>query len=268
MRTVGRLDGRVAIVTGGSRGIGRSIVTAFAGQGASVVATGRDPATGQAAVTEINGRADVQEAGGRAIFLAGDVADEARVGEIVATVLADHAGRLDILVNNAAVQREAALLEQTVADFHAVVNTNLLGTFLFSRAVLPAMLAKRRGVIVNLSSVLGLVGDPLLPVYAATKAGILGFTRATAIAYAAEGIRVVAICPGDVDTELNEQYFASQPDPDAFRGRIEREYPVKRIATTDEIARVAVFLASDDASFITGSHVLVDGGILARLYDV
>ncbi len=265
---MGRLDGRVAIVTGGSRGIGKAIVAAFAAEGASVVATGRDLTTGEAAVAEIAARPDVQAAGGRAAFLAGDVSDERRVGEIVETVLAGHDGRLDVLVNNAAIQREARLLEQTVADFHAVVDTNLLGTFLFSRAVLPAMLARRRGVIVNLSSVLGLVGDPLLPVYAATKAGILGFTRATAIAYAADGIRVVAICPGDVDTDLNQQYFASQPDPVAFRGRIEREYPVRRIASSDEIARVAVFLASDDASFVTGSHVLVDGGILARIYDV
>jgi NAD(P)-dependent dehydrogenase (short-subunit alcohol dehydrogenase family) len=267
-RTMGKLDGRVAVVTGGSRGIGRATVAAFAAEGATVVATGRDAAVGEDAVAEIRARPDVKAAGGQVYFLPGDVADERRVIEIVETVVADHGGRLDILVNNAAIQVEARLLDQTVADFHAVVNTNLLGTFLFSRAALPPMLAQQRGVMVNISSVLGLVGDPVLPVYAATKAGILGFTRATAIAYAADGIRVVAICPGDVETELNQQYFATQSDPVAFRGRIEHEYPVRRIATTDEIARVAVFLASDDASFITGSHVLVDGGILSRIYDV
>ena len=265
---MGKLDGRVAIVTGGSRGIGQAIVRAFAGEGASVVATGRNPATGEAAVAEIAADEEVRAAGGRVAFLAGDVSDEARVSQIVETVTERHGGRLDILVNNAAVQKEARLLDQTVADFRAVVDTNLLGTFLFSRAALPAMIAHRRGVIVNLSSVLGLVGDPVLPVYAATKAGILGFTRSTAIAYAQDGIRVVAICPGDVDTDLNQQYFASQPDPAAFRARIEHEYPVRRIASTDEIARVAVFLASDDASFVTGTHVLVDGGILSRIYEV
>ena len=114
--------------------------------------------------------------------------------------------------------------------------TNLLGTFLFTRAVIPPMVAAGRGVIVNISSVLGLVGDPLLPVYCATKAGILGLTRSTALAYADKGIRCVAVCPGDVDTELNQQYFASQPDPAAFRARIEGEYPVGRIASVDEIA--------------------------------
>ncbi len=201
-------------------------------------------------------------------FEAGDVGDEDRVAAIVDRVLAERDGRLDILVNNAAIQKEAKLLEQTTEDFHAVVNVNLLGTFLFSKAALPAMIRQGSGVIVNLSSVLGLVGDPVLPVYAATKAGILGMTRATALAYAADGIRAVAICPGDVDTELNQQYFASQPDPVAFRKRIEGEYPGRRIASVDEIARVAVFLASDDASFINGSHVLVDGGILSRIYEV
>ena len=110
------------------------------------------------------------------------------------------------------------------------MDTNLLGTFLYSRAVLPSMLAQGSGVIVNLSSVLGLVGDAMLPVYSATKHGILGLTKSTAIAYAAQGIRCVAICPGDVDTDLNQRYFESQADPVAFRARIEREYPDRRIA--------------------------------------
>ena len=265
---MGRLAGRVAIVTGGSRGIGRAIVAAYAAEGAHVVFTGRHAETGEAAAAELSARPETIAGGGSVRFEAGDVGDEERVAAIVDRVLAEHAGRLDILVNNAAIQKEAKLLEQTTEDFHAVVNVNLLGTFLFSRAALPAMIRQGSGVIVNLSSVLGLVGDPVLPVYAATKAGILGMTRATALAYAADGIRAVAICPGDVDTELNQQYFASQPDPVAFRKRIEGEYPGRRIASVDEIARVAVFLASDDASFINGSHVLVDGGILSRIYEV
>lgn len=265
---MGRLAGRVAIVTGGSRGIGRAIVAAFAAEGAHVVFTGRVAETGRAAAAELSARPETIAGGGSVQFEAGDVGDEDRVAAIVDRVLAERDGRLDILVNNAAIQKEAKLLEQTTEDFHAVVNVNLLGTFLFSKAALPAMIRQGSGVIVNLSSVLGLVGDPVLPVYAATKAGILGMTRATALAYAADGIRAVAICPGDVDTELNQQYFASQPDPVAFRKRIEGEYPGRRIASVDEIARVAVFLASDDASFINGSHVLVDGGILSRIYEV
>jgi NAD(P)-dependent dehydrogenase (short-subunit alcohol dehydrogenase family) len=265
---VNRLAGRVAIVTGGSRGIGRAVVAAFAAEGAHVVFTGRHPDTGEATAAALSRLPATAAGGGTVRFEVGDVADEARVVDIVNRVLAEHAGRLDILVNNAAIQKEARLLDQTTEDFHAVVNVNLLGTFLFSRAVLPSMIRQGSGVIVNLSSVLGLVADPLLPVYAATKAGILGLTRATALAYAADGIRAVAICPGDVDTELNQQYFASQPDPVAFRRRIEGEYPGRRIASVDEVARVAVFLASDDASFVNGSHVLVDGGILSRIYEV
>lgn len=258
---MGRLDGRVAIVTGGGRGIGRAIAEAYAHEGARVFIVGRDPSRTEATAASIVGPA------GPARSFVGDVGDEARVAEIADAVVRE-AGRIDVLVNNAAVQREARLLDQTVDDFHAIVNTNLLGTFLCTRAVLPAMLAQRSGVIVNLSSVLGLVGDAMLPVYSATKHGILGLTKSTAVAYASDGIRCVAICPGDVDTDLNQQYFATQPDPVAFRARIEREYPDRRIAQPAEIARVAVFLASDDAAAINGTHVLVDGGILSRLYDL
>jgi NAD(P)-dependent dehydrogenase (short-subunit alcohol dehydrogenase family) len=256
-----RLDGRVAIVTGGARGIGEAIARAYAAEGATVFIVDRDAERASETAGSIVGQS------APVVALAGDVSDEVRVGEIAAEV-SRAAGRIDILVNNAAIQREARLLEQTVDDFHAIVNTNLLGTFLFSRAVLPGMLAQRSGVIINLSSVLGLVGDAMLPVYSATKHGILGLTRSTAVAYAAEGIRCVAICPGDVDTDLNQTYFDSQPDPVAFRARIEREYPARRIAQTDEIASVAVFLASDDASFVNGTYVLADGGILSRLFDL
>jgi NAD(P)-dependent dehydrogenase (short-subunit alcohol dehydrogenase family) len=261
------LSGRVAIVTGGSRGIGRAVVRVLASEGMTVVATGRDAATGASMEAEERARDEVGRAGGQVRFLPGDVGDPERTAEIVGTVVEDH-GRIDVLVNNAAVQREKLLVDQTLEDFRAVVDTNLLGTFLFSRAVLPAMTAAGSGVIVNVSSVLGLVGDPLLPVYCATKAAILGLTRATALAYADQGIRAVAICPGDVDTELNQQYFASQPDPVAFRARIEGEYPGGRIASIEEIARVVRFLASDDASFINGTHLLVDGGILSQIYKV
>jgi NAD(P)-dependent dehydrogenase (short-subunit alcohol dehydrogenase family) len=258
---MGRLDERVAIVTGGARGIGAAIARAYRAEGARVFIVDRDADRARQTAAAIG------EAEGSIVALEGDVSSESRVADLTAEVLSS-AGRIDILVNNAAIQREATLLDHTVDDFHATVNTNLLGTFLFSRAVLPGMLARRSGVIVNLSSVLGLVGDAMLPVYSATKHGILGLTKSTAVAYARQGIRCVAICPGDVDTELNQKYFESQPDPVTFRARIEREYPVRRIATTDEIARVAVFLASDDASFINGTHVLADGGILSRLFDL
>ncbi len=253
-----RLAGRHAVVTGGARGIGAAIARAAVADGARVVIFDLDEARATATATAIGDRC-------RAVRV--DVSDEAAVDGAFAALEAE-GFQCDLLVNNAAIQREAALVDQTLDDFRAVVDTNLLGTFLCSRAALRGMLERHRGVIINLSSVLGLTGDALLPIYSATKHAILGLTRSTAVAYAEAGIRCVAICPGDVDTELNQQYFAAQADPGGFRARVEREYPGRRIAQPEEIARIAVFLASDDASFVNGSHVLADGGIMARLFDL
>ncbi len=256
-----KLHGRVAIVTGAARGIGMATVRRFAAEGCAVIGVDIAPGPGEAEFEALR-------AAGHAVRLvAGDVSKDADVAAVVESVIS-HEGRIDVLVNNAAIQVEGRLHQQTNDQFERVVAVNLLGTFLWSRAVLEPMRAQRSGVIINMSSVLGLVGDALLPVYSATKAGILGLTRSVGVAYAAEGIRCVAICPGDVDTDLNAQYFASQPDPAAFRARVEHEYPMKRIATADEIASVAVFLASEDASFINATHVLVDGGVLSRVFEL
>lgn len=253
-----RLEGRDVVVTGGARGIGAAIAGAFADEGARVVILDLD-GDGAAATAASIGRGAI---GHRA-----DVRSEVEV-DAVFEALVSAGYRCDILVNDAAIQREGALADQSLDDFRAVVDTNLLGTFLCSRAALRPMLARGSGVIINLSSILGLTGDALLPIYAATKHAILGLTKSTAVAYARQGIRCVAICPGDVDTELNQQYFAAQPDPAGFRARVEREYPGRRMARPDEIARIAVVLATDDASFMNGSHVLVDGGLLARPFDL
>lgn len=258
---MGRLEGKVAIVTGTARGIGKAIASRFADEGALVTGVDVLAEPGEETARE------VRASGGQMRFIEADVSNEADVRRVVATVLAED-GRIDVLVNNAGVQKEAKLEDVTVEDFHAVVNVNLLGAVLFCREVLPAMVARRSGAIVNMSSVLGLVADPLLPVYGATKAGLLGLTRNIAITYGPDGIRANAICPGDVDTELNRVYFEAHPDPAAFRGRVEHEYPMRRIASTDEIARVAAFLASDDASFVSGTHLIVDGAILARIYEL
>ena len=258
---MGRLDGKVAIVTGTARGIGKAIARRYAAEGALVTGVDLLADLGEQSAAEVV--AD----GARMDFQAGDVSQEADVRRIVRSVLDAH-GRVDILVNNAGVQREAKLTDVTVEDFHAVVNVNLLGAVLLCREVLPGMVERRSGVIVNMSSVLGWVADPLLPVYGATKAGLLGLTRNIAITYGPDGIRCNAICPGDVDTELNQVYFEAHPDPEAFRARVEHEYPMRRIASTDEIAKVAVFLASDDASFVSGTHIMADGAILARIYEL
>lgn len=257
----GRLAGRVAIITGTARGIGMAIARTFAAEGAAVVGFDIREESG----LEVSRR--VVADGGSMRFIHGDVTNESDVAAAVAGVLAEH-GRVDILVNNAAIQKEARLLDVTVEDFHRVVNVNLLGYLLFCRAVLPSMIERRAGAIVNMSSLNALVADPLLPVYAATKAGIIALTQNIAITYGPEGICANAICPGDVDTELNQAFFNAHPDPVAFRRRLEREYPLRRIAAPEEVARVALFLASDDASFVSGSQVVVDGALMARIYDL
>jgi NAD(P)-dependent dehydrogenase (short-subunit alcohol dehydrogenase family) len=268
---IGRLDGRVALVTGTARGIGRAIAGAFVREGARVVGVDVLVEAGRAAAAELSAEAAELSAGGAGsgsfTFERCDVSRETDVRDVVRRVVKAH-GRIDILVNNAAVQVEALAADVTVADFHRVVDVNLLGCVLFCREVLPAMVAAGSGSIVNMSSVNAFSADPLLPVYGATKAAIIGYTKSVAIAYGPHGIRANAICPGDVDTELNRAFFEAHPDPAGFRSRVEREYPVRRIASTAEIARVAVFLASDDASFVSGTSVVVDGAITARIYEL
>jgi meso-butanediol dehydrogenase / (S,S)-butanediol dehydrogenase / diacetyl reductase len=255
---VDRLLGRRAVVTGGARGIGAAIARAFVDEGAEVVILDLDGDRAAATAAEVG-----PACRSRTVDVRSEAQVDAAFDHLESTGFA-----VDLLVNDAAIQREGGLADQTVDDFHAVVDTNLLGTFLCSRAALRGMRRRRSGVIINMSSVLGLTGDALLPIYSATKHAILGLTKSTAVAYAADGIRCVAICPGDVDTELNQQYFESQPDPAEFRRRIEREYPGRRMADPTEIARLAVALATDDASFVNGTHVLADGGIMARLFDL
>jgi len=257
----GRLQDRVAIVTGSARGIGRAIAAAFVRDGAIVVGVDVLDELGCAAAEAIS--AD----GGRMTFQRGDVSREEDVRELVAGVLGEH-GRVDIMVNNAAVQVEALAADVRVEDFRRIVDVNLLGCVLFCREVLPSMVERGSGAIVNMSSVNAFSADPLLPVYGATKAAIIGYTKSVAVAYGRHGIRANAICPGDVDTELNRAFFEAHPDPVAFRARVEGEYPVRRIASTDEIARVAAFLASDEAAFVNGTEVVVDGGITSRIYEL
>ncbi len=257
----GRLADRVALITGTARGIGKAIAEVFATEGAHVVGFDIADDAGRAVA------AQVAAAGGSMRFVAGDVTSEADVAAAVSGVLAER-GRIDILVNDAAIQKEARLLDVTVEDFHRVVDVNLLGYFLLCREVLPSMIARGSGAIVNMSSLNALVADPLLPVYGATKAAIIALTQNIAITYGPDGIRANAICPGDVDTELNQAFFNAHANPAEFRRRLEREYPLRRIASPEEVARVALFLASDDASFISGSQVTVDGALMARIYEL
>ena len=170
------------------------------------------------------------------------------------------------MVNNAAIQIEEELAETTEEQFDRILAVNLKGVFFGCKHAVRAMQPTGGGVIVNIASILALVGDGILAAYCAAKGGVLGITRATAVRYAPEGIRCNAVCPGDIDTPLVQAYFNTAPDPDALRSEVSAEYPLKRIAQPREIARSVVFLASDDSSFMTGQPLVIDGGLLADCY--
>jgi len=255
----GRLEGKVAVVTGAGSGIGRAIAHRFAQEGASVVIAEVNRDAGASAASEI--RAE----GGSALFVPTDVSRAADVEAMVRRTVAEF-GRLDVLVNNAAIQILGRLADTSEEDWDRLQSVNLKGVFLCSKYAIPEMVRTGGGSIVNLASVLGLVGDPDLAAYCAAKGGVLALTKAAALAYGPAGIRVNAICPGDVDTPMVRDYFNNDPDPEALRRRISSEYALRRIAEPREIAEAALFLASDASSFVTATALVIDGGLTAKCY--
>jgi NAD(P)-dependent dehydrogenase (short-subunit alcohol dehydrogenase family) len=248
-----RLRDKVALITGGTSGIGEATAILFAREGAKVAITGRNEKRGHAVTVRII------ENGGHAIFLRTDVrkADECRraVDETVSSF-----GRLDILFNNAGVFYPQTTLECTEEDWDLQIDVNLKGTFLMSKFALPGMIAQGSGVIINNSSGWGIVGGDAAVAYCASKGGVVLLTKAMAIDHGRQGIRVNCICPGDVDTPM-------LPEDARMRGQKWEDYlascsnrPLGRIGTSHEIAKAALFLASDDSSFMTGATLVVDGG--------
>jgi NAD(P)-dependent dehydrogenase (short-subunit alcohol dehydrogenase family) len=193
-----------------------------------------------------------------------DVAREADVERLVAEAV-ETFGRLDVMVNNAAVQIEAELTGTTEAQLDRILAVNLKGVFFGCKHAVRAM-RPAGGVIVNIASILALVGDGLLGAYCAAKGGVLALTRATAVAYGASGIRCNALCPGDIDTPMLQQFLDATDDPAATRARISAHYPLGRVAQPEEVARAVVFLAGDDSTFMTGQPLVLDGGLLATCY--
>jgi NAD(P)-dependent dehydrogenase (short-subunit alcohol dehydrogenase family) len=254
-----RLAGKVGIITGAASGIGRASAALFAREGARVVAVDRNAAGVDETVAQIRAQ------GGQAIAVHADVSVEADVERMVAAAL-DAYGRLDVLFNNAAIQVFGTAPETSVADWHRIMDTNLMGYFLGCKYAIPPMIRQGGGSIVNTSSVLGLVGDPDMPAYCATKGGILAMTRSIAQAHGRHGIRATCICPGDVETPLVAEYFNQQPDPQAARAQVISHYALGRIATPEDVAYTALFLASDESAFITGTTIVVDGGLTSRCY--
>ncbi len=255
----GRLTGKVAIVTGAGSGIGKAIAERFAAEGAAVVLAERNRQSG----AEVEAALRAGRAAAR--FIETDVSKAAEVRSMVERTVAEF-GRLDILVNNAAIQILGRLADTSEEDWDRLHAVNLKGVFLCSKYAIPHMLRTGGGSIVNIASILGFVGDPDLAAYCAAKGGVLALTKAAALAYGPDGIRVNAICPGDVDTPMVREYFEKDPNPEALRREIFSKYALRRIATPDEIAEAGLYLASDAASFVTGTALVIDGGLTSKCY--
>jgi glucose 1-dehydrogenase len=252
-----RFADQVAIVTGGGNGIGRACAEAFAGEGATVAVADIDREAGATVVRAI------EAAGGRAIFVETDVGDAAQARRLVDQTLAAF-GRLDVLINNAGIIKTADFLEISEADFDAVLRVNLKGVFLVGQAAARAMVAKGKGAIVNMSSANAVLAIANQVPYVTSKGAVNQLTKVMALALADKGVRVNAIGPGSILTELLKVVMSDE----GARRRILSRTPMGRCGEPAEIAKVAMFLASDDASYITGQTIYPDGGRLALNYTV
>ena len=247
------LQDRVVIITGAAQGIGEACARRFAREGAQVVIADVADARGQALAAELG-----------ATYQHCDVGDKAQVDALVAQVLHQH-GRIDVLVNNAGIFKAANFLQVTEADFDAVLRVNLKGAFLVGQAVARAMAQAGRGAIVNMSSVNSVLAIPDIASYNVSKGGINQLTRAMALALADQGVRVNAVGPGTIATELAAQAVLTSEEA---KNKIMMRTPIKRLGEPAEVADVVAFLASDAASYMTGEIVMVDGGRMALNYTV
>lgn len=244
-------SGKVAIVTGGSSGIGRASAIAFAREKAMVVVASRREDEGQETVRLI------KEAGSDGFFVKTDVAKEADVKAMVEKTIQAY-GRLDYAFNNAGIEQlPTPLVEQTEETFDKVMNINVKGVWLSMKYQIPQMLKNGGGAIVNMSSVAGLIGTPTLSIYVASKHAVLGLTKSIALEYAKSGIRVNAVCPGYIQTEMVERFDRQMQE------QMVQMHPIGRAGQPEEIAEAVVWLCSDKASFVTGHSLTLDGGYVA-----
>ena len=244
------LKGRVAIVTGGNGGIGLGMARGLAAAGASVVVVGRNAEKSHAAVGELG------KLGAEAMAVTADVTDEATVGRMVQAAH-DRFGRVDILINNAGTNIRKSLHEYSLDEWHRVMNTNLTSAFLCSRAVYPEMKVAGGGKVINIGSMMSIFGASFSPAYGASKGGIVQLTKSAAIAWAPDNIQVNAVLPGWIDTELTQGARREVP---WLHESVLKRTPARRWGTIDDMAGVAVFLASSASDFVTGTFIPVDGG--------
>ncbi len=246
-----RLDGRVALITGAGRGIGRATAVRLAREGANIAINFK----GNAAAAEEAKRL-VESAGGSATLVQGDVSADGQADDVVKKAVAFGGGKLDILVNNAGITRDNLLLRMSAEDWDAVLDLNLRGTFLVTKAALRPMIKQRSGRIVNVASIAGVMGNAGQANYAAAKAGIIGFTKTIAREMAVRNITANAVAPGFVPTDLTD------PLPQQVKDDLLRQIPLGRFGSVEDIANAIAFLVSDDASYITGQVLIVDGGMV------
>jgi NAD(P)-dependent dehydrogenase (short-subunit alcohol dehydrogenase family) len=251
-----RLSGKVTLITGGGTGIGKACALLFAAEGARVAVAGRRKEPLDAVVREI------EAAGGKALSVVCDVTERAPVEAAVATVVREF-GRLDTVVNNAGAVIVATVEQTSDEEWERVLAANLTSTFLVSRAVLPALRNAGGGSIVNIGSILGLVSRKQRAAYSAAKAGVVGLTKAMAIDHAADKIRVNCVCPSIIETELGLRSIAQAPDPAGERARRAAEIPLGRLGQPAEVAQMALYLASDESAWVTGTALPLDGGLTA-----
>jgi 3-oxoacyl-[acyl-carrier protein] reductase len=244
-----QLANQIAVVTGAGRGIGRAIALKFASEGADVVVVSRTQENSEKVATEISAL------GRKAWAFAVDVADSVAVNTAAEKILAE-AGKVDILVNNAGVTRDGLVMRMSDADWDTVLNTNLKGAFLFTKAFSRGFAKQRSGRIINISSVIGLIGNPGQSNYAASKAGLFGFTQSVAREFASRGITANCIAPGFIETDMTSELNAE------LKANILKQIPMGKFGVAEDIASAALFLASPSASYVTGQVLTVDGGMV------
>ena len=244
------LEGKVAIVTGASRGIGRSVAIALAKAGAKVVINYAGNVVAAEEVKNI-----IEAAGGNAMLMQADVASDEAVAAMVKQTM-DTFGSIDILVNNAGITRDGLLMRMKESDWDAVMNTNLKGVFMCTKAVSRVMMKQKTGKIINMTSVVGIMGNAGQSNYAAAKAGVIGFTKSMAKELASRGITVNAIAPGFINTDMTAILS------DEVKDTLATKIPVGRLGSPEDVAAAVLFLASDSANYITGQTLNVDGGMV------